>query len=74
MKLNLKKLAEVEKRYSDNSISLSALQTMIDQVFYPQKDPSGWNNTSSTDYAINTLKDLGILEDTADKTSKPLNS
>ena len=46
---------------------------MIDQVFYPQQDPMGWNNTSTYDFAINTLKDLGVLEET-DRPAKTLNS
>ena len=78
MKLNLKKLKALEVEYAKNPISLSALQSMIDQVVYRQQDPMGWNNTSSYDFAVNSLKELGVIEDEykdkKDKARQPLNS
>jgi hypothetical protein len=68
MKLNLKKIAELEKQYDGNNISLNALQEMINLVLYPQKDPTGWNNTSSYDFALSTLRDLEVIEE--DKLTK----
>ena len=75
MKLNLKRIAELEKEYDGNNISLNALQEMINQVIFPQKDPTGWNNTSTYDFALNTLKDLGvIIESDGKKPLQQLNS
>ena len=78
MKLNLKKLHQLETEYVGNNISLNALQSMIDQVLYPTADPMGWNNRSPYDFALNSLKELGVIEDECkdkkDKARQPLNS
>ena len=51
---------------------------MIDQVLYPTADPMGWNNRSPYDFALNSLKELGVIEDECkdkkDKARQPLNS
>jgi len=74
MKLNLKRIAELEKEYDGNNISLNTLQQMVDQVMYPQKDMGGWNNTSVYFLALSTLKDLGIIDGPEPEDKKPLNS
>jgi len=71
MKLNLKRIAELEKEYDGKNISLNSLQEMINQIMYPQKDPTGWNNTSTYDFALNTLVELKVIEDVDMKKSKP---
>ena len=62
VKLNLKKLAELEVMYKENPIYLNTLQKMINLVMTPP-DPMGLSNESSVELAANTLKDLGILEE-----------
>ena len=75
MKLNLTRLHELEKSYDGNQISLNTLENMVNSVMFPQKDPMGWNNTSTYTLALNTLKDLGIIEEPNGKTEvKQLNS
>lgn len=66
MKINLKKLKQLEMLYRESSISLNALHDMIEIVLRN----SGGNFNGSI--AINTLIDLGVLE--KEKTVQQLNS
>ena len=75
MKLNLKRIQELEAEYNGKQISLNTLEIMVNSVMFPKKDPMGWNNTSTYDLAFNTLKDLGVIEEPIGKKgSQQLNS
>ena len=70
VKLNMKKVSELEATHMNDGIYLSTLQQMIDIVMTPQ---SPWDsNNSHYTLAVNTLKDLGVIEEP--KTSQQLNS
>lgn len=72
-KLNMKKVSELEAKYSTNPISLNVLQSMIDIVMTPQRQ---WdNNASHYELAYNTLVELGVIEKSeTTTTSQQLNS
>jgi len=74
IKLNLKRIEELEKEYQNSRISLDALHVMVDQVL-SLPDPMGLNNELNLNFAYGTLLDLGVIitPDTS-KTSKQLNS
>jgi hypothetical protein len=60
VKLNMKKVSELEAQYTNDGIYLSTLQRMIDIVMTPQ---SPWDsNNSHYTLAVNTLRDLGVIE------------
>ena len=71
VKLNLNRIAELEKQNVGNNIYLNTLQQMVDIVMMP-RDPMGLDNQSTTNLALNTLKDLGIID--MQNTTQQLNS
>lgn len=75
MNLDLKRIQELEVEYKGNSISLNALENMINSVMFPQLDPMGWNNTSTYNLALNTLRELKVITDPKEnKVATQLNS
>jgi hypothetical protein len=74
MKLDLQKLAQVEKTYSEGVLSHNALNSMISQVI-AFEDTSYKLAPNNIQLAINTLKELGILIETEpEKPKQHLNS
>ncbi len=69
-KINMKKIAELEKQNQGNTIFLNTLQHMIDITMTPS-DPLDSNMVNKY-LATNTLIDLGILD--GEKTGGKLNS
>ena len=63
MKINLEKLANLEAKYSQNAISLSAVQNMVDVVLNPPTDTFGAVQRSLYNTAVETLQGLGVLDD-----------
>jgi len=74
MKLNLKRIQELEGEYAGNPISLNTLQTMVDQVAFPMDDPMGLTNKSTYDLALQTLTELGVISGVDKPEVKPLHS
>lgn len=62
IKLNMKRIGELEQHNANNKIYLNTLQQMVDLVMTPE-DPMGLANLSATNLALNTLKDLGVIDD-----------
>ena len=63
MKINLEKLQEVEAKYRNDSITLNALQTMVDAVLSQRDDgdPFGLKLGPNVAIATSTLTELGII-------------
>lgn len=73
MKLDLKKLAKIEKEYCENPVAVNSLQTMVDIVLHFNETTYRLapNNVS---LAITTLKGLGIIKETETPEVQQLNS
>jgi ribulose 1,5-bisphosphate synthetase/thiazole synthase len=71
MKIDLKKLKELEKKYKDSPICLNLLQQCVDKSvdFLENNVLVGGANLSNM-IAVNTLLDLGVMID-EDKNTKP---
>ena len=61
MKLNFKKLAELEQTHEKDSISSNALQHMVDTVLNYKTNQSEITNDGAYMLAISTLTDLDII-------------
>lgn len=70
VKLNLKRIGELEEQNQGNQIYLNTLQQMIDIVMTPV-DPLGLANESNVVIAANTLRELGVLDDPKTETKEP---
>jgi len=70
MKIDLKKLKELEKKYKDSPICLNLLQQCVDKSvdFLENNVVIGGANTLNM-IAVNTLLDLGVMID-EDKNTK----
>jgi hypothetical protein len=66
IKLNLDQVAKLEKQNANNSIYLNTLQHMVNILMMPA-DPMGLDNQSATTLALNTLMDLGVIEQIEDR-------
>jgi hypothetical protein len=64
MKINLKKLAEVEKKYTESGVSIDVLRVMVSNVLNFQ-DTSYSLAPNNIKTSINTLIDLKILVEDA---------
>lgn len=64
MKINLKKLAEVEKKYAESGVSIDVLRLMVSNALNFQ-DTSYLMAPSNIKTSINTLIDLKILVEDA---------
>jgi len=64
MKINLKKLAEVEKKYAESGVSIDVLRVMVSNVLNFQ-DTSYSLAPNNIKTSINTLVDLKILVEDA---------
>jgi len=66
MKINLEKLRKVEERYKEQGLPNYSLHLMLQQVITFEQAPFSLapNNVI---LSINTLKDLGILDDDNNK-------
>ena len=62
IKLNMKRIAELEKKNMGNQIYLNTLQQMVDLIMMPS-DPMGLSNESAVNLATTTLKDLKVIDD-----------
>mgnify|MGYP001765502927 CR=1 FL=1 len=69
MKINLEKLKEVEERYKEQGLPNYSLHLMLQQVITFEQAPFSLapNNVI---LSINTLKELGILDDDGRKEAK----
>ena len=59
MKINLKKLAKLEKKYEESFISTDTIQKMLSVVF--ETRPTGVLDANYT-LSLTTLEELGIIE------------
>jgi len=70
VKFNMEKISYLEKKHTGDEIYLNTLQQMLDVIMIPK---SPWDsNNSQHILALNTLKDLGVIEEP--KTDQQLNS
>jgi len=72
MKLNLKRIKELEEEYKGNPISLNTLQIMIDTVLNTNNS-YGLKNEATYIFSVNNLKDLRVIIDD-EKPVQQLNS
>ena len=69
IKINMKRLADLEQQNANNKIYLNTLQQMVDMVMMPQ-DPLGMSNLSAIALAMCTLADLKVIDDPEDRKNK----
>jgi hypothetical protein len=62
MKINLKRVKELERTYCDSPVSINTLQEMISLVLRFQEAPMNLA-TNNVSMALETLKDLGVIVD-----------
>jgi len=73
IKLNLDRIAALEKQHTNDSIYLNTLQRMIDIIMEPYDILD--KNMSANVLAQQTLTDLGVIDEIEkDKKSEQLNS
>jgi hypothetical protein len=61
MRINLEKLKEIEEKYKEQGLPNYSLHLMLQQVIAFERAPFNLAPNNIT-LAINTLKDLGILD------------
>jgi len=73
MKLNLKKIKEIELEYQSSPISIITLQNLINMVASSSQD-GAYLKTSAYKLALNTLQELGVIVESESKKIEQLNS
>jgi len=74
MKFNLKKLQKLEATFTDNPVCQSSLQEMITLVLQYTETGNYALAPANVKIALDTLKELKVLEDTPIKEVQQLNS
>jgi ABC-type histidine transport system ATPase subunit len=76
VRIDFKQLAKIEKQYAMNNqhVSLSTLQTMVDQILSINYDMMGTKIDVSGTIAFATLQELGILKEDNKTNVQQLNS